>query len=58
MKGSILFTAKYGKNMEKDIKEWRTYSYYLGNIAVYIELTTALRPQYFIIIASLSNTCI
>jgi len=55
--GSILFTAKFGNKMEKNIIEWRIGNYMLGNLCVFMELTTVLKPEYFILIASLANTC-
>lgn len=53
--GAIFFAARYGKNFDADIKKWRFLSIFTLNMSMWIEITTLLFPQCFLLIASLAN---
>jgi glutamate N-acetyltransferase/amino-acid N-acetyltransferase len=53
--GAILFASKFGKNFDADIKKFRFLSILALNISLWIEITTLVFPQHFLIIASLAN---
>lgn len=53
--GCIMFAGRYGANFDEDIKKWRFMSILALNLAIYIEITTLMYPEHFLILASLAN---
>lgn len=53
--GAILFSAKFGKNFDADVKKWRFFSLFAINVAVFAEITVLAYPKYFLLIASMAN---
>ena len=50
-----MFASRYGKKFDADIKKWRFMSILVLNWAFWIEITALLKPQWFLLIASLAN---
>lgn len=53
--GAILFAARFGKNLDADIKKWRFFSLFAINISTFIEVSALAFPQFFLLIASIAN---